>query len=238
VTSSSRLGSPPEKPKTAARGELSLPRGEVSVLDVLNMPDVALWDVRPYQERIAEPGYIPGSRSVCMTTRDAMGLPWNKITDWTPCVVLVCLSGRRSGSIAAELWAAGHERVLQLRGGILEWLAVGLPLCVPSAPEPEDWAAVASLDEFRREATSCFVAEAILSYGTSSNEEFVSPKLLMDRVFAESDALASFDRALLTLDLLAENARRLGHPMDRLAANLSVMRTVLQRLEQHGQFRH
>lgn len=231
MTSSSRLGLPPIKPK-AASGTHAPRQREVSVLEIAAMPHVPVWDVRPYAERNQAPGYIPGSRSAPMTTSDAVSLPWQKIVEEAPCLVLVCLSGRRSGDIVDQLWAAGQERVLQLRGGVLEWQASGLSLCEPFGPEPPDWAAVQTLDDFKREVIACFVAESVWLHTALAGPEFVSPKSLVERVLAQPQALSSFDGALATLDLLAENLRRIGHPIDRLGSNLSAMRSVLFRLHQ------
>jgi rhodanese-related sulfurtransferase len=195
---------------------------------------VPVWDVRPFSERLAEPCYIPGSRSVVMDARQAMALPWHKILSTVPYVVLVCLTGRRTGVIASELWAAGQERVLQLQGGILEWQAGGLPLIVPPAQALPEWANVDSLEDLRRAATACFVAESVWLSEVRRNEAFVNPKLLVESVLHEPGALDTVERALCTLDLLAENMRRLGHPVDRLGSTVNALRSAIERLGQNG----
>lgn len=226
-----RMGTPPNKPRMTAR----TPRAEISVVELCSMAHVPVWDVRPREERCSLPGYIPGSRSVPLSLADAMALPWGAIAQTSPYVVLVCLSGRRSGEICRELRATGQHCALQLGGGVLEWQASGLALCVPNVVEPEEWATVTSLGELRRAVSAWFLAEAVLLH-EANNEGFVSPHLLVEHVLAAPEALSSFERAMTTLDLLAENARRLAHPTDRLAANLSACRSTLERLEQTGAF--
>lgn len=231
MSASARMGTPPRKPRLTSRP----PRVEVSVAELCAMPDVPVWDVRPWEERCSLLGYIPGSRSVPMSVADALELPWDAIAQSSPHVVLVCLSGRRSGEICRQLRALGQGCVLQLSGGVLEWQASGLALCVPNTPEPEEWASITSLDELRRAVSAWFLAEAVLSH-EATNEAFVSPTLLVERVLASPEALSSLEQALVTLDLLAENARRLAHPTERLAANLSACRSTLERLARMGAF--
>jgi len=58
----------------------------------------------PLPDLLADPGQVPGDRSV----------------------VFVCRGGRRSARAAAALLAAGHKDVAALRGGMLAWEAANL----------------------------------------------------------------------------------------------------------------
>jgi sulfur dioxygenase len=48
-------------------------------------------------------------------------------------VVFVCPAGARSAIAATILEEAGGERVANMRGGILEWRALGFPAAKPAA---------------------------------------------------------------------------------------------------------
>lgn len=48
-------------------------------------------------------------------------------------VVVVCQSGKRSAMAAEILRKAGHEKVANVSGGMIQWTRLGLPLKVPAA---------------------------------------------------------------------------------------------------------
>ncbi len=189
---------------------------------------IPIWDIRPRHERAAEPGFIPGSRSVPMDPVSARHLPWQTLLEQHDLIALVCLSGRRSEAIVTALQNAAVRGVLHVTGGILAWQGEGFPLCVQHGVEPDEYRTVTCLQQLPRAVLSCFVAESVQS---QSDDGFLDPKQLVDQVFAQPEALTSFDRARDALDLLGENARRLGHPIEHIAANLNGMRALVERLE-------
>lgn len=46
-------------------------------------------------------------------------------------VLFYCRSGARSAQACAWMMAQGHDRVINLRGGLLDWARQGLPLVRP-----------------------------------------------------------------------------------------------------------
>jgi len=80
---------------------------------------VVLVDVREQHEWDA--GHAPGAIHVPLSALDAAGLPGSSK------VVAVCRSGNRSRRAAELLGAAGID-VVNMAGGMLEWLRHGLPV--------------------------------------------------------------------------------------------------------------
>lgn len=82
-------------------------------------------DVREPEEVKASPmGSVPGSRVMPLRTlRDHL----DDVPRDRP-VVFVCPAGARSAIAATILEGAGVERVANMRGGLLEWRALGLPI--------------------------------------------------------------------------------------------------------------
>lgn len=81
-------------------------------------------DVRENQEVQASPiGSVPGSHVMPLSTlRERV----DQVPRERP-VVLMCPAGARSAIAATILEKAGVERVANVRGGLLEWIALGLP---------------------------------------------------------------------------------------------------------------
>jgi len=89
-------------------------------------------DVREHEEVKASPmGSVPGSRVLPLSTLRARV---DEVPRDRP-VVVVCPAGARSAIAATILEKAGVERVANVRGGLLEWIALGLPTAVVPAAE-------------------------------------------------------------------------------------------------------
>jgi rhodanese-related sulfurtransferase len=81
-------------------------------------------DVRRPDEFTGELGHIPGSRLIVL---DALAeslptLPQDRT------VVFVCRSGARSGRAAAYAKASGFEHVYNMKGGMMLWNQMDLPV--------------------------------------------------------------------------------------------------------------
>lgn len=87
--------------------------------------DVALIDVRTPAE-VAR-GVIPGAQSIPL---HLLPLQASTLDKQRP-VVLYCQSGARSSQACAYLKQQGHEKLYNLRGGILGWVRQGLPVGPP-----------------------------------------------------------------------------------------------------------
>lgn len=90
-----------------------------------NLDAVALVDVREHEELAASPlGKVEGTKVVPLSQlRDALGeLPRDRP------IIFTCPAGARSAIAATILEKAGVERVANMRGGVLEWRSLGLPL--------------------------------------------------------------------------------------------------------------
>lgn len=84
--------------------------------------DVALIDVRTPAE-VAR-GIIPGAQSIPL---HLLPLQASALDKERP-LVLYCQSGGRSSQACAYLRQQGHEKLYNLRGGILGWVRQGLPV--------------------------------------------------------------------------------------------------------------
>ena len=216
---------PPPKPQGSQRffSETLWTPGQV-----IEAPQVPVWDVRPLDERNAEPGFIPGSRSVPLTRDNILELPWQDIAQETGGIVLCCLSGRRSGALVTELQLAGYSGIVSLDGGVLGWLESGQALCTPAPEEPEEHFHITRVEQLSRAVMSCFIAEASRSQADEEASDHAGE--LVSRIFGRPGSVSSYERTLDTLDLLGENARRWGHPIERIAQNLNAMRATANRL--------
>lgn len=87
--------------------------------------DLTVIDVREHEEVAASPmGSVAGARVVPLSAiRDRLDeLPRDRP------IILVCPAGARSANAALICEKAGIEKVANLRGGLLEWRALGLPV--------------------------------------------------------------------------------------------------------------
>lgn len=82
-----------------------------------------LVDVREAGE-LALDGYIPGAEHVPLGALLAAAHAWDRAAP----LVLVCRSGNRSGRAAGALAAMGFGDVMNLAGGMLAYVAAGLPV--------------------------------------------------------------------------------------------------------------
>jgi len=98
---------------------------EVSPRDVdAHRAEVRLVDVREPHEFTGELGHIPGAELVPLATVTDAAKSWDKDAD----IVLVCRSGKRSGTATAQLAAMGFGRVYNMAGGMLAYGEAKLPL--------------------------------------------------------------------------------------------------------------
>ncbi len=81
---------------------------------------VELIDVREQSEYRS--GHVPGSRNLPLSRFDPAHLPRDRK------VVLICLSGARSGGALRRLRQAGFENALHFQGGVSMWRTLGGPL--------------------------------------------------------------------------------------------------------------
>ena len=85
-----------------------------------------LLDVREPEEFVGELGHIRGALLVPL---DALERRLPKLAGYVERdVVVVCRAGARSASAGAILRNAGFRRVINLEGGMLAWVAAGLPV--------------------------------------------------------------------------------------------------------------
>jgi sulfur dioxygenase len=85
-----------------------------------------LLDVREPEEFVGELGHIEGALLVPM---DALEHRLPKLSGYVDReVVVICRAGARSASAGAILRRAGFSQVHNLSGGMLSWLAAGLPV--------------------------------------------------------------------------------------------------------------
>ena len=108
-------------------------------------------------ERLDVLGFIPGSISAHSLTEEDLS-PRDALLGMSQqCVVLYCSSGRRSSELLEQL---GAPHVFNLEGGVLGWLAAGLPLCNVTEPV-QDLDILASGADFVQALRSCFVGQAV-----------------------------------------------------------------------------
>lgn len=83
-----------------------------------------LVDVREPHELTGELGRIAGVDRVPLATIEAAAAQWDKAAD----IVLICRSGGRSSRAAEILVGLGFRRVVNMTGGMLAYVAAGLPI--------------------------------------------------------------------------------------------------------------
>jgi sulfur dioxygenase len=81
------------------------------------MGEYRLIDVRETEELSGELGHLEGIEHVPLATLGEASVGWRKDEP----LIIICRSGNRSGTGAAELEEAGFSRVASLRGGMKEW---------------------------------------------------------------------------------------------------------------------
>lgn len=118
-------------------GEVHFPLvADIAAMPALSARDVSsrlasatpplLVDVREPEEFVGDLGHITGSLPVPM---DALERRLPKLAGYVDReIVVVCRSGARSASAGAILQHAGFRRVFNLEGGMLAWMAAGLPV--------------------------------------------------------------------------------------------------------------
>ncbi|NQZ31686.1 MAG: rhodanese-like domain-containing protein [Oceanospirillaceae bacterium] len=93
-------------------------------VQLINKQDAVLLDIRTKKEW--ENGFITNSIHIPLVDLDKRigELEKHKSKD----VIVVCNMGQTAGSASKKLMAAGFEKVVRLKGGIVEWKAQSLPL--------------------------------------------------------------------------------------------------------------
>lgn len=97
--------------------------GTLEATQLINKGAVVL-DVRTTEEFAA--GHIASARNIPLPQLADRLVDVAKNKD-TP-VVVVCASGARSATAAAQLRKAGHTQVVNLQGGLGAWQSAGLPV--------------------------------------------------------------------------------------------------------------
>ncbi len=187
---------------------------------------IAIIDVRPKEERDGELGFVPGSRSISDCDLDALARKLSQGYGPAHAVAIVCLSGKRSLPVAEHLRGAGLADVAHLEGGILSWRAEGLPLCGVRSIPKEEQVSLSCIEDFPRAVLSCFVAESVEAQLDAGAQQIANPRQLVERVF-DGPHSSDPEHLLACLDLLAEQARRAGHPLGHIALNVDRMRASL-----------
>jgi uncharacterized membrane protein YdjX (TVP38/TMEM64 family)/rhodanese-related sulfurtransferase len=96
--------------------------------------DITVIDVRGPDEFEGPLGHIPTARNLPMSELPGRVQKLSSLTEKP--VALVCRTDKRSSSAAALLGNAGFRDVLVLRGGMVNWNEVGLPVVGRSRAEP------------------------------------------------------------------------------------------------------
>jgi sulfur dioxygenase len=81
-------------------------------------------DVREADELVSELGRIEHVEHVPLATVTSAASGWSREAP----VIVVCRSGGRSGKAALQLEAMGFAKVVSMRGGMMEWNRVRLPV--------------------------------------------------------------------------------------------------------------
>lgn len=96
---------------------------ELSPRELQQWGSLSFVDVREPEEFDGELGHIVGAKLVPLKTLETAHRGWDRDEVW----VLVCRSGARSRRAAAFLVRQGFSRVINLRGGMVGYNALGLP---------------------------------------------------------------------------------------------------------------
>lgn len=81
-------------------------------------------DVREPDEFRGELGHVEGAENVPLREVPESAQSWQRDTP----IAVICRSGGRSGRAALALEEQGFGRVVSMKGGMLEWQKLGLPV--------------------------------------------------------------------------------------------------------------
>ncbi|MEM7678860.1 MAG: hypothetical protein AAF449_23005, partial [Myxococcota bacterium] len=142
------------------------------------------------------------------------------------------LSGRRAAALIPRIRAIGCTAVACLDGGVIGWRNAGLPTVGLGEPPPIP--KVNSAQELKDAIIGSLVAELVEFALDRDDEQSVlafDPEPEVERLVgpALSEPLDRF-AVYEALDTLAEQARFRGHPLDRIANNLVMMRRAVDDL--------
>lgn len=91
---------------------------EITVADLKELSaDIRRVDVREQKEFVGEMDILPNTEHAPLGSVPDAAQEWNKDEP----IVLICRSGGRSGRAALWMQGQGFERVVSLRGGMLDW---------------------------------------------------------------------------------------------------------------------
>ncbi len=185
-------------------------------------------DIRGWDERHGDIGFIPGSRWRGEIVDLGEPRSYLGALDPTCKTVLVCLSGRRSAVLQRQLHDMGRRDIQNLEGGMLRWCADRLPTSGTTIPLEKDMPKIDSLADFPRVVRSCFVAEWAM---VVEEDLGMDPLEVVDEIIGKVVASAdvSLETVLQAVDGLAELARRNGHPMENIANNIDRMNAAARR---------
>lgn len=205
----------------------------ITPLVLASSREIAIVDIRGAEERQLM-GFIPGALPISpqiLQTQPQQSLA--VLPPQTP-VAISCLRGHRSAPIAEWLAAQGiMEPVYTLEGGVLAWQSAGLPLCNVSSTQPDPVTDISGLIQLIR---SCFVAESVEAMlsnpaQASTNDGF-NPRKEVERILAEAleqhpDQTVALSRVI---ERLAVMARRHGHPLEHIVANVDRLNATIQNI--------
>ena len=89
--------------------------------------DIHVIDVREINEFTR--GTMPGAKAIPMAT---IPVRMNELQQDKE-LVIVCHSGARSAQVCMFLQQQGFDKVFNLRGGLMSWARLGLPIELPQA---------------------------------------------------------------------------------------------------------
>jgi len=86
--------------------------------------DLRRIDVREYDEFVGSLGHLPGAEHVPLGQLEQAMHCWGR----NETIVLICRSGHRSAQACALLMQHGFCRLINMTGGMFEYVAQGLPI--------------------------------------------------------------------------------------------------------------
>lgn len=89
-----------------------------------HLNDARLVDVREPNEYVGELGHVERAELVPLATLESAAAGWERDAE----IVVICRSGARSARGARALVAMGFTRVMNLRGGMVGWNELRLPI--------------------------------------------------------------------------------------------------------------